>query len=232
MTGNLSLKVQMTMNQVLIIDSDESRRHLVLALQEDGFRVLEETKSNTGIGRVLSDGHYPIIMSEDMPPVDDLDLLSALRSLTDSPIVVLGTGDEATMVQALLRGADLYLPRPVNPGELIARMRALLRRHRDNRTPSPEESGLNTTFDGVQLGKIWSQLSQTETRLLRFLLERSERLVGRDELLNGVWGDEGKDTSLRFYIWQLRKKLAEASSLEILNLKGMGYLLKVYSKSN
>ena len=57
-------------------------------------------------------------------------------------------------------------------------------------------------------------------------------VFGRQEVLNGVWGDEGKDTSLRFYIWQLRKKLAEAASIEILNLKGMGYLLKVYSKGN
>lgn len=220
------------MNQVLIIDSGEAGHDLVLPLREDGFRVVLETQSNTGVGRVLSDGHYLIIMSEDMPSVDDLDLLPTLRGLTESPILVMGSGDEAAKVQALLHGADVYLDRPVNPGELIARIRALLRRYNANSDPRPEEGDLDTTFDGVQLGQIWSQLSRTEARLLRFLLERSERLVGREELLNGVWGDEGKDTSLRFYIWQLRKKLAEAASIEILNLKGMGYLLKVYSKGN
>ena len=219
------------MNQILIIDSDEERRDIVRALQEDGFRVVEETESNIAVGRVLSDGHYLIIMSDTMPPVDNIDLLTTLRGLTDSPIVVRGSGDEAAIVQALLQGADAYLSRPVGPREVVARVRALLRRFGAGSESRPEESVLNTTFDGVQLGKIWSHLSQTEARLLRFLLERSERLVGREELLNGVWGDEGKDSSLRFYIWQLRKKLAEAASIEILNLKGMGYLLKVYPKS-
>ena len=91
----------MTMNQVLIIDGDGSRSRLALALQNDGFRVVVEAQSNTGVGRILSDDHYLIVMSEGMPPVDDLDLLPTLRGLTKSPIVVLGSGDEADMVQAL-----------------------------------------------------------------------------------------------------------------------------------
>jgi two-component system response regulator TctD len=219
------------MNQILIIDNDEDRRDIVLALREDGFRVVEETESNTAVGRVLSDSHYLIVLSDTMPPVDNMDLLTTLRGLTDSPILVRGSGNESAMVQALLQGADAFLVRPVSPQILVARIRALLRRFGANNDSHVEEGLLNTTFEGVQLGKIWSQLSQTEARLLRFLLERSERLVGREELLNGVWGDEGKDSSLRFYIWQLRKKLAEAASIEILNLKGMGYLLKVYPKS-
>jgi two-component system response regulator TctD len=219
------------MNQILIIDNDEDRRDIVLALREDGFRVVEETESNTAVGRVLSDSHYLIVLSDTMPPVDNMDLLTTLRGLTDSPILVRGSGNESAMVQALLQGADAYLVRPVSPQILVARIRALLRRFGANNDSHVEEGLLNTTFEGVQLGQIWSQLSQTEARLLRFLLERSERLVGREELLNGVWGDEGKDSSLRFYIWQLRKKLAEAASIEILNLKGMGYLLKVYPKS-
>ena len=180
------------MNQVLIIDSDEAGRDLVLALQEDGFRVVIETQSNTGAGRVLSDGHYLIIMSEDMPPVDDLDLLPTLRGLTESPILVMGSGDEAAKVQALLHGADVYLDRPVNPGELIARIRALLRRYNANSDPRPEEGDLETTFDGVQLGQIWSHLSRTEARLLRFLLERSARPLGLrfPLILSQVWDHE------------------------------------------
>ncbi len=215
------------MKSVLVIDSDKSRRSFVVPMQEAGFRVVEEVESEAGVQRVLDDEHYLIILSEDMPAVASGELLPTLRNLTDSPMVVIGSGGEASMVQALLHGADVYLTRPVNINELLARIRALLRRYGSG-GEARGEAYLSVLVNGGHIREIFSRLSETEARLFHCLLERAEHLVAREELLAEVWGENGKDTSLRFYIWQLRRKLAEAASIEILNLKGMGYLLKLH----
>jgi DNA-binding response OmpR family regulator len=114
---------------VLVIDIDESRQDVVLALQDAGFRVIEVLQSDEGLSVVLDSPPRLIIVGEEMPPVDGVDLVPLLRWLTDSPIITLGSGGEIEMVKALVQGADFYLTRPVSPRELMARVRALLRRH-------------------------------------------------------------------------------------------------------
>ena len=112
----------------LIIDTDENRQSVVLALQDVGFRVIEAGESGEGVRHTLDDSPRIIIVGEEMPPTNGVDLLPLLRRLTESPIIVLGSGGEMAMVRALFQGADFYLTRPVNARELIARIRALLRR--------------------------------------------------------------------------------------------------------
>ena len=113
----------------LIIDIDENRRSVAWALQEAGFQVTEVLESGEGVKNVLDAGPHVIIVGEEMPPLDGVDLLPVLRRLTEAPIVVLGAGGEMAMVQALLQGADVYLTRPVHTREFMARIRALLRRY-------------------------------------------------------------------------------------------------------
>ncbi len=113
----------------LVIDSDEGRRSVVLALQDAGFRVIEAEKSSDGLRITLEESPRIVIVSEDMPPIGDVELLPVLRRLTESPIIAVGSGGEMAMVQALLQGADVYLTRPVSIRELLARIRALLRRY-------------------------------------------------------------------------------------------------------
>ncbi len=113
----------------LVIDVDESRQSVVLALQDAGFRVIEASGSGEGVKRTLDDSPRIVIVGEEMPPIDGVDLLPVLRRLTESPIITFGAGGEMAMVQALLGGADVYLTRPVNIRELMARIRALLRRY-------------------------------------------------------------------------------------------------------
>ena len=78
---------------------------------------------------LIDDAPRIVIVSEEMSPIDEVELLPVLRRLTDSPIITVGSGGEMAMVQALLQGADVYLTRPVNIRELMARIRALLRRY-------------------------------------------------------------------------------------------------------
>jgi DNA-binding response OmpR family regulator len=112
----------------LIIDTDENRQSIVPALRDAGFRVTEALGSGEGMRYILDDSPRIIIVGEEMPPTNGVDLLPLLRRLTESPIIVLGSGGEMAMVRALFQGADFYLTRPVNLSELIARIRALLRR--------------------------------------------------------------------------------------------------------
>jgi two-component system phosphate regulon response regulator OmpR/two-component system torCAD operon response regulator TorR len=114
----------------LVIDVDESRQGVVLALQHDGFRVIEALESGEGIKNVLDASPSLIILGEEMPAIDGVNLLHLLRRLTWSPIITLGTGAEMSMVQALLQGADVYLTRPVNIRVFMARVQALMRRVR------------------------------------------------------------------------------------------------------
>ena len=134
------------MNTVLVIDSDEGRRSLVTALQGAGFRVVEEVESGNGLRRAVEEVPGAIIMDEDMPPIDGIELLPVLRSFTDSLIVVKGSGGGLAAAQALLQGADLYLPRGVSVKEVLVRVHALLRRLVTGREPS--EGAYSTSGNG------------------------------------------------------------------------------------
>jgi DNA-binding response OmpR family regulator len=113
----------------LVIDDEEERQSIVQALQEAGFRVIQATRSSEGLKSALDDSPRLLVVSESMPPLEGVELLPVLRRLTDAPIITVGSGGEMAMVQALLRGSDVYLTRPVNIRELMARIRALLRRY-------------------------------------------------------------------------------------------------------
>ena len=113
----------------LIIDTDESRQELLVALKKAGFRVLEATNSGDGAKCALDNSPRIVIVAEEMTPLEGVDLLPVIRRLTDLPIIAIGSGGEMAMVQALLQGADVYLTRPVNVQEFMARIQALLRRY-------------------------------------------------------------------------------------------------------
>jgi DNA-binding response OmpR family regulator len=113
----------------LVIDADENRQSVVLALQDAGFRVIEALESGDGVKNTLNISPRIVIVCEEMPSINGVELLPVLRHLTESPIIVLGSGGEMPMVRALFQGADFYLTRPVNLRELIARIHALLRRY-------------------------------------------------------------------------------------------------------
>jgi two-component system KDP operon response regulator KdpE len=113
----------------LIIAGGQSRQRIAAALQDAGFMVIEAVEGRDGLRHVLDDAPHLVVIDEDMPPIDDIEVLPILRRLTESPIIVVGSGGEGPTVQALLEGADMYLPRSVDVSELLARIRALLRRY-------------------------------------------------------------------------------------------------------
>jgi DNA-binding response OmpR family regulator len=214
------------MRTVLVICKDKDGWRLIPALQGAGLRVIVEVESEGGLSRALHQAPQIVIMDEEMPSADGRELLLELRHITGSIIIVVGRGEGPTIAWALLQGADAYLVRPVDTRELLVRIHAMLRRSHRNGEPY-----LSAPLDAEQLNKILAQLSRIEAHLFRHLLEQREHPVAQEELLAAVWGAQGKDTSVRFYISRLRRKLARmahVASVEILNLRGRGYLLMVY----
>lgn len=114
---------------VLIIDSDEAQRQTMVELfLSEGIEATGTADSSGGVAAVISGELGIVLMSEDMPPLDGVELLPLIRRLTRAPIIVIGNGGETAVVRSLLQGADMYLMRPVNYRELLGRVRALLRR--------------------------------------------------------------------------------------------------------
>ena len=116
------------MTYILILGNDQDLRVSVVdLLNVEGFEATVLEDSSDGIARVMQSNPALVIMSEDMLPLDGVELLPLLRRLTASPIIVVGAGGETAVVKALLQGADMYISRPINYRELLSRIRALLR---------------------------------------------------------------------------------------------------------
>lgn len=113
----------------LIIDRDERRRSTVRALQQAGFRIVEAGESVAGLRYLRDAVPRIVIVGEDMPPIDNLELLTALRGVTNVPIMVIGAGNQDALIHALVRGADVYMERTVSTRVFLARIHAVLRRY-------------------------------------------------------------------------------------------------------
>lgn len=208
---------------ILEID-DDIRRSMVELFQSESFDVVEEVDSSGGITRIMQGNPGIIILAEDMPPLDGVELLPLMRRLTRAPIIVLGLGGETAVVKALMDGADMYLRKPLNYRELLSRVRALFRRTDQEFESSSLESS-QASVEDLYSQEFGVLLTETESKLLRCLAERSGRVVGHEELMLRVWGGPVGKGRLRFYIHSLRRKLGEAVSISLHTQKGIGYRL-------
>lgn len=210
---------------ILILEIDDDiRRSMVELFQSESFDVVEEVDSSGGITRVMQGNPGIVIMAEDMPPLDGVELLPLMRRLTRAPIIVLGLGGEAAVVKALMDGADMYLTKPLNYRELLSRARALFRRT-DQEFESSSSEVSQVSLEGQCAQDFGVLLTETESKLLTCLAERSGRVVGHEELMVRVWGGPVGIGRLRFYIHSLRRKLGEAASISLHTQKGIGYRL-------
>ena len=144
---------------VLMLDTEvESRGDLATAIVEAGFEVRRESSSGGGIAQVLEVDPDVILMSEEMPPLDGVVMLSLLRRMTMAPIIVVGSKGESVAVEALLQGADMYVAEPVRQRELVARVRALVRRHRAGEKNDFLRRGRRRAGGGAlsDLARLWS----------------------------------------------------------------------------
>lgn len=220
------------MTRLLLVEDDEALvRTLELTLPAHGFDV-----QATGLGAqalVLARTFQPAVAIVDLglPDVDGLDVVRALRASSDLPVVVLSARDaQQDKVSALDVGADDYVTKPFGMDELLARLRAALRRTLlSDRVVvfESEHLRIDRTARRVERDGTTVHLTPTEWSLLEALLRFPGRVVSQRDLLREVWGPQYVDevTYLRVYVAQLRRKLEEhpAAPRHLRTEPGVGY---------
>ena len=216
--------------RVMLVEDDAGiRRMLTLALAEESVDVLGVASAEEAL-ETLDDDVAVVLVDLMLPGMDGLALCRALRARTDVPLlVVTARSDTRDVIAGLEAGADDYVTKPVVPGELAARIRALLRRAR---VPERVELGLGDLRirpeEGVvRRGEATLALTRTEFRLLVELAGAAGRVVSREELLTRVWGYDyfGDTRLLDVHVRRLRRKVEpdpDAPTL-VLTVRGVGY---------
>jgi two-component system response regulator MprA len=224
--------------RVLVVDDDRAvRESLRRSLEFNGYDVHlagDGAEALAGIGAVAPD---VVVMDVMMPRLDGLDATRALRAAgNDVPILVLTARDAVgDRVEGLDAGADDYLTKPFALQELLARLRALLRRVTPHEDGDEEEVltfsdlTMNVTTREVTRGDRGIELTRTEFTLLEMFLRRPRRVLERSFILEEVWGYDFPTTanSLEVYVGYLRRKTEAGDEPRLIHtVRGVGYVLK------
>ncbi len=226
--------------RILTVDDDRELIELLgFGLRRAGFTQVVAYDAPTALERFKEDAPDLIVLDLNLAGWDGMDVLRRIRNESDIPIIIVtGRYEEDDRVRGLEMGADDYVVKPFSHRELIARIRAQLRRrHRDTPLPGRVESLLevgplrmNVTEHTVSLHGEPLQLTVTEFRLLHQLMINAGAVVPADLLLRQVWGYEvaGGTDVLRVTVYRLRKKLGEDPSQPQLlhTVPGLGLILK------
>ena len=225
------------MSTVLIAEDDEGvRTALSRALKFEGYDVVLAFDGAEALEAVSTAEPDVIVLDVMMPHIDGLTACRRMRSKgIDTPILMLTARQEVSdRVAGLDAGADDYLPKPYALEELLARLRALLRRtdHVEGDTDelSYDDLTMNLSTRVVKRGERVLDLTKTEFDLLELLLSNAEIVLTRDVIYDRIWGYdfETSSNSLDVYIGYLRRKTEEDSSVRLIHtVRGVGYALRL-----
>jgi Response regulators consisting of a CheY-like receiver domain and a winged-helix DNA-binding domain len=211
---------------------------LTIALSGEGYEVSSFDNMTDAIEEINSEAHYDVcLLDVNLPDGDGFQVCKAIRAKSDVPVIFLtACDDEIHTVLALEQGADDYISKPFRIRELLARIKAILRRAGSD--PAREKAqevvtvGRNTV--DIMSGKVFRDgeevfLSAVEYRLLLTFIKSRGQLLTRQQILTAMWdsaGDFVNDNTLTVYVRRLRKKLeAEGDAPVIETVRGMGYRL-------
>ncbi|WP_136254686.1 phosphate regulon transcriptional regulator PhoB [Onishia niordana] len=223
----------MSTKTVLIVDDEASIREMIaIALEMADYQVLEADSAQAAHAMVVD--HKPDLLVLDwmMPGTSGIELARRLKrdeTTSDLPIILLtAKGEEDNKIQGLEAGADDYITKPFSPRELVARLKAVLRRS----TPQGVEQAveveglmLDPTSHRVSTHGDPLEIGPTEYRLLQFFMTHQERAYTRSQLLDQVWGGNVyvEERTVDVHIRRLRKALGEAHQHLIQTVRGTGY---------
>ena len=219
---------------VLVIEDDPDIRGLVTALvQRAGMTGLGADDGRSGMRSFFEYRPDLLVLDLGLPEIDGWQVLERVRELSDVPVLVLtAAGESPEKVRGLEGGADDYVTKPFEPEELVARIRALLRRQGSGRPELEVLADDVIRVDEAQRRVVVQgrpvALSPTEFKLLVALMRNRERVVTQEQLLEDVWGNgAGDPKQVRLYVSYLRRKLRAAGGLEpIETVRGFGYLFR------
>ena len=219
---------------VVLVEDDPNISDLVeMYLRQDGYRVFQATTGERGLEQVRDRSPKLVILDIGLAgELDGMDVCRELRGSSDVPIIMLTARDgEIDRVLGLELGADDYVTKPFSPRELMARVRAILRRTEAPRDQDPDTTLVagsvvvdtirrEASVDGQAIG-----LATREFELLAYLATNRGIALNRRQLINGVWGIDwvGDERTVDVHVRQLRRKLGDA--LPLTTVWGIGYRL-------
>jgi DNA-binding response OmpR family regulator len=224
--------------KLLVIDDDTAVTDLLsLLLKSQGFEVFATNNSSDGLSMIREMQPDLVILDLMMPEMDGWEVCRSVRQFSQIPIIILSALNDPSMIASVLdAGADDYLTKPFNPRELVARVKAILRRG--------ERSTKMDDLAPIYLGDLMIDPSRREVHLpaksldlrtqefdlLLTLAEHRGRVLSREQILQKAWGFDfyGQTRTVDVHVAHLRKKLEE-SSVKIETVTGVGYKLVVSS---
>lgn len=228
---------------ILVIDDDTELCELLEELLSvEGFQVEAVHDGITGLGRATSGEHALVVLDVMMPGLTGFEVLTRLRKTSVIPVLMLtARGDDIDRIVGLEMGADDYLPKPFNPRELVARVRAIYRRVASGALPAVAEPGKSADsvyFDDIEITPAARRvrvrgeevrLTTAEFDLLETLVKSAGTIISREDLAKAVLGRKVNllDRAIDMHVSNLRKKLgvSRAGAERIKTVRNAGYLL-------
>ena len=219
---------------MLVVDDDTNIRKLLrLYLERDRYRIAEAEDGPAALREAQQRRFDVVLLDVMLPGIDGMEVCRRLRETSDMPIILLtARSGDSDKVVGLDLGADDYVVKPVSPRELMARVRAQLRRHRPSEAEAPvlvaDGLRLDPNAVRVELAGLPVALTATEFRLLHAFMQRPMRVFTRDDLINAVHGEPDPgivDRTIDVHLGRLRRKLGDDASRPrfIDTVRGVGY---------
>jgi two-component system, OmpR family, response regulator len=221
--------------RILVVDDEPSITDFIaIGLRHEGFEVRTAPDGRAALRVVDEFKPHLVVLDLMMPRMDGWELCRALAGDRHRGILILSARDEVSdRVQGLELGADDYLVKPFEFSELLARVRAVLRRRQPDlaRVVTAGDLRIDTATREVHLGDTPLDLTSREFDLLHFLAANADQVLPRERILDEVWGYNffGDENNVEVYIRYLRQKLGDEAHRRIQTVRGVGYRLRAHS---
>jgi DNA-binding response OmpR family regulator len=219
--------------RVLMIEDDEALSEMVAEyLGEAGYAVRTSGQASSGLDLIQKEDFDALILDVMLPDLDGFEVCRRVRAQSDLPILMLtARGDETDRIVGLELGADDYLPKPFNPRELLARLKAILRRRGNPRAARTLRFGdleIDREARTVHVGGSERSLTSYQFDLLAALAENAGRVMSRERLMDSVKGEllEAFDRSIDVHVSRIRAAIEDDPKhpRRILTIRGAGYV--------
>jgi two-component system OmpR family response regulator len=221
--------------RILVVDDEPSITDFIaLGLRHEGYEVRTAADGRQGLRAVDEFKPDLVIVDVMMPRVDGFEMTRAIAGEARRGVIILSARDETSdRIHGLELGADDYLVKPFEFGELLARVRAVLRRRNPelDRVVLAGDLSIDTATREVRVGDRAVELSVREYDLLHYLALSADQVLPRQRILDEVWGYNffGDENNVEVYIRYLRQKLGDADHSRIQTVRGVGYRLRSVS---
>lgn len=219
--------------KILVVDDDRVLADVItFMLHKEGYEVIQAYDGATGLERWEKDDPDLLILDVNMPKVDGFEVCRRIRSQSDTPVLMLTVkGEEDDILSGFEIGVDDYIVKPFSPSQLVARVKAILRRSRGKLAPPEIEVGnlkLHPRKRQVWVGEEQEPIPLThlENRLLEYLMINAGQVLTIDMIIDNVWGPSGADRDmLRQLVHRLRSKIEPdaANPVYVRTVPGLGY---------